>query len=256
MASRKINRYGDVHRGGQPFRITARLASPIILHDYLCLDSLLAYAVVREELGSSFWQLNRESISDIPVPLRRCRIKKKSKQYWTVWHGSAVQTEAQSAYGIHRLRRRWEDAPQYEKYARYKGRGKINQSAGPLKAWDVPLPTLMLPEVHWYGLGDLKESLRLLRAFIPALGKKRVEGHGFVISWSGIPTNVDRSLFGEDGRCMRPIPVTEKNAAKWSSVEHVAYRAPYYAYRQIRLCISVGALPDPEMAERITAGKL
>lgn len=241
---RHVNRYRRLRQGGRPFRVEARLATPLIFGDYLTLDAILAYAVIREEMGAEYWDqgtLTPDVLMRPPVPLRRTLTRGETGNRTHVWHASAVLLPGPVAHGVDRLKKRWEDRPSCEKFVAYTGRGRIDEKAGPFKAWSVPVSTVSTPLVAWEACGDPHECLRLLGAYIPHLGKRRADGYGVVRSWSVQETDRDLSLFGADGACQRPIPVRRDRAGEWTLTEIRTYHPPYWLRQDARLCIAVGA---------------
>ena len=47
-----------------PFKITFKMQNGLVLNDYLMLDSLLAYAVLKDVLGSRFENVTNSSLEN------------------------------------------------------------------------------------------------------------------------------------------------------------------------------------------------
>lgn len=247
MTLRHVNRYYSLRGHEVPFRVVAHLAAPVAFNDYLCLDSLLAYAVVREELGASYWDqgprdAEPECLMRPPLPLKKCQTRGPTGGEVHVWHASAsMLPDGPNARDVLWLKKHWESKPSCEKFAAYSGKGKVDVKAGPFKSWNVPVPTVSVPRLSWHACGDPREALRLLEAFIVSVGKKRNGGLGLVREWSVQETEVDESLVNREGVVQRPIPIRFDRAAAWSMTEIRTYQAPYWLRDGARLCIAVGA---------------
>lgn len=86
-------------------------------------------------------------------------------------------------------------------------KGKIDTSAGPLKAYHFPNVIRTVSEIEFYGVGTI-EKIRDLLTYIPAVGKKPAAGWGAVKEWIVEPFPEDWSTEGKYG-LMRQMPVDE-----------------------------------------------
>jgi len=243
---RHIARYYDLRGRERPFRVRARLASPFVLNDQVTLDSLLAYAVVREEMGADYWDqgvdaTKPECLMRPPLPLKKTHTRGNSGNRASVWHGSACIVPENSARDLVRLKKHWDAAPQNERMVDYTGRGKIDTKAGPFKSWVMPHMTVSTPIVSWNGCGDATETLRLLRAFLPAIGKKRNAGYGLVRQWDVEATEVDASIVSVEGRIARPVPIPLDKVSLYTDVALQTYQPPYFLRQDARVCAAVGS---------------
>lgn len=112
-------------------------------------------------------------------------------------------------------------------------KGKINISAGPLKAYHFPQVIRTVSDIEFYGVGTI-EKIRELLAYIPAVGKKPAAGWGNVKEWIVEPFGEDWSTEGRYG-LMRPMPIDEYEPDREYRIMDNALNPPYWKNEK-KLC--------------------
>lgn len=245
----------EFHRGKNhvPFRVTAKMTEPVVyLGDLLHLDGILAAAAFRDldertrgtiepvdaaewpiDLGIplSVWSVEAPDGVDPRLTKSRSRIRAGHRRYGKLgcppgddrrlwgWCASAADDSAWLARGVMEVRKK----PALSEMRRYTTATSVNLGAGPMKAYDLKMPTVIALEVEWFAHGDPDETLRLLSTHITAIGKKRGIGGGAVDRWSVDRIDDDRSVVC-DGKPTRRLPV----GAAEGRPGHGGIRPPYY----------------------------
>lgn len=249
----------EYHRahGAVPMRVTAQMTEPIAyLGDLLHLDGLLHYAAYHdldertrktiEPIESAEWPQDFDlplSIWSVPASkddddrllksrngLQRGRDAARragpgsDRRLWG-WCASAADESAWLGRGVTEVRKK----PALAEMGRYTDAKRAHLGSGPMKAYDLAIPTVLALEVTWYAHGDPDRVRRLLTSYIPAIGKKRNLGHGTVRAWAVEPCDEDRSVMHE-GKPTRRLPL----GAVEGPQGHGGIRPPYYHHtRQI-----------------------
>lgn len=131
----------------------------------------------------------------------------------------------------------WNKRPDFTsgKNERYlDAKGKINTSAGPLKAYHFPQIIRTVSDIEFYGVGTI-EKIRDLLSYIPAVGKKPAAGWGIVREWIVEPFDKDWSTDGKYG-LMRPMPVDEYKPDRTYRIMDCGLHPPYWKPNDISLC--------------------
>ena len=131
----------------------------------------------------------------------------------------------------------WNKRPDFtsgknEKYLEAKG--KINTSAGPLKAYHFPQIIRTISDIEFYGVGTI-EKIKDLLSYIQAVGKKSAAGWGMVREWTVEPFPEDWSTAGKYG-IMRPMPVEEYKPDKQYRISESPLLPPYWKSKNTALC--------------------
>lgn len=114
-------------------------------------------------------------------------------------------------------------------------RGKIDTSAGPLKAYHFPQIIRTVSDIEFYGVGTI-EKIKDLLSYIPAIGKKPSEGWGRVKEWIVEPFTDDWSTFGKYG-LMRPMPVNQVCIKDNNyQIMDSPIRPPYWKMKETKVC--------------------
>lgn len=226
-----------------PMRVTAHMGEPVVYYgDGLHFDGVLAYGAYQAWLTShdryELPPIGSEWAIDFALPLAKWavqspvapntdpRLLTPEGHVWG-WCSSMAQADW-VAEGIHALRK----YPAYRHFRRYTAAKSHHPGLGPMKAKDLPLPTRLAYEIHWYALGDPDETTHLL-THVSHIGKLTHHGMGRVLRWEIEQMGADRSI-DYDGRLMRRMP--------WGYAQDRpgvvgAIRAPYHHFSRCVLSV-------------------
>ena len=115
-----------------------------------------------------------------------------------------------------------------------KAKGKIDISAGTLKAYHFPQIIRTISDIEFYGIGTIKKIKDLL-SYIPAVGKKPSAGWGMVKEWIVEPFSEDWSTDGKYG-LMRPMPIEEYIPKENYQISESPLLPPYWKNKSTTLC--------------------
>jgi len=215
----------------RPLRVTLRMRTPVALnYPWIFFDGLLAHLLWRmlepEEyraLPSKVLDERLRAVLDL-LPLERTG---------PVFHASASVFDTESRYVAYIYKRFCE---RYLDYERVK-RKRLERGRGFFRDFRIGLVVVPARTVTFYAKGEASKIEELLHG-LPALGKKRADGFGFVSGFEVEEVEEDWSLV-RDGVAMRPLPV---GMLAWrSDAVMMAYRPPYWSKRNITLCAPPGA---------------
>ena len=114
-------------------------------------------------------------------------------------------------------------------------KGKIDTTAGSMKAYHFPQVIRTISDIEFYGVGTISKIKDLL-SYIPAIGKKPAAGYGMVMEWIVEPFPEDWSTTGQYG-LMRAMPIDEYNPDRKNyRIMQAALLPPYWKTRNIALC--------------------
>lgn len=241
-----------------PFRVFARMSDPIVyLDDLLHLDGLIAYGAFHDldmrtrktiepietceiptdiEIPLSRWYVEYEPSVHGAVDPRVLRVRKMGAEerrehgkdapaLWG-WCASAADNQAWELRGKVEVRKK----PELGAMSKHTEATSANIGAGHMKAYDLVFPTVFSRRVEWWCHGDMAETLRLLRSYVFAIGKKRNTGNGKILEWSAEPMTEDWSTV-RDGKPTRRLPVgavVDADGQPVGSIRYGAIRTPYY----------------------------
>lgn len=187
----------------QPLRIRAYLQTGVISDQFLPLDGVLYYHLVRDKMGVQDYSLPGESTikqgGGLNLPIRRSGPKNNAWFYaisFAQWPESMVED---STFYVKRFDLN---------LAEYVDRkvNKVITSRGRYKAYHLNIYYRHALYVEWYCDGD-KEEIEKLLQFCTHLGKKSAQGWGSVLRWEVEPWPEDWSTRGPGNRLMRAVPV-------------------------------------------------
>lgn len=187
----------------KPLRITATLRAGVVSSDnYLPLDAILYYQVHRRAYGPQDATLpgakQQQQGKPPPMPLERATVSG-----WWMWCCSFAQwgphADGQS-FWVKRFDQQWEGVIDFDGR-----RGKIDNSSGKYKGYNMPMQYRHALYVRWYATGDA-EAVRALLSDVTHIGKKTDQGWGRVITWQVDPWPEQWWLYDDRGRLMRAIP--------------------------------------------------
>ncbi len=162
----------------EPLTIRAEMVpgSHLAGYDALCIDNLLARAVVMEATGGAGIPASSEPYR-LPVPLR---VLWRSEEGLPLYAATPMRPEGQSVSDT----RYWHKRQQSGRWTVGR-RGRFNIAPGDGRWMErrVPLPTTLARAWVANVVGNGEEMLRLLR-LIHHIGKRRSNGYGEVSEWS------------------------------------------------------------------------
>lgn len=243
----------------QSLQITAHLAGSISLArpSDLALDGILAVQVLRRQYGNDFYSLPDPNehlhFARLPLALRGkpsdaveaaetgyvlmdTATRQRDESLW-YWACSAAQIEVK-ARDTQYWNKRFDTQAALSDSIDFAGRvEKIIIEQGRFKAYHMPLPLLVTDQIVWYAEGDA-QAIESLLSGVSAIGKKRVQGNGYVLRWQIEEREEDYSEW-RDGQLMRPIPgpLFDLETAIPHDMQHSAFRAPQWHPFNQTLCV-------------------
>lgn len=246
----------EIHRGRGyvPMRVLARLNEPVgYLGDLMHLDGFLHYAAYHdldlatrktiEPIETATWPQDFGqplSTWSVPAPagvgdrllksrngLRRAGTDcphGTERRLWG-WCASAADETKWLGRDVIEVRKR----PALGDMVKYTDAKSVTISAGPLKAYDLKIPTVLALEVEWFAHGDPDKVRHLLTEHVPSIGKKRNIGNGRVREWVVEQVVDDLSVVDARGQARRRLPA----GAAAGSPGHGSIRPPYYHHTRI-----------------------
>ena len=204
----------------EPLEVVFYLRTPVALgFPWLNFDSLLAHILLREELGERYYAL-------------------------------PTKVPAAAAVEAHLPLKRWRDVPvasvsifeppsaQLQLFSFFKRgdfpfpRGRVDRARGFFKDYYLRVAYAPVQRVRFFCTGEREEVERLCR-MVPALGKERNIGFGFVKRVEVREAEEEWGLV-KDGKAMRPIPI--EYLRWWEDAAPLAYKPPYWDKRSVKLC--------------------
>lgn len=187
----------------QPLRITASLRTGVMSDGYLPLDAILFYQVTRraygaQEITAPGTKLKQQQGVPPPMPLDKATI-----DGWWMWTCSFAQWGAHSD-GQSFWTKRFDQS--LAGLIDFGGkRGKIDNSSGRYKGYNMPIYYRHALYVRWYATGNL-EGIRDLLSDVTHIGKKTAQGFGRVNTWTVESWPHTWWLRDDRGKLMRAIP--------------------------------------------------
>lgn len=202
-------------RGYEALRITARLRCGVLSDGLLPLDAILYWAHHRDALATLTpgrrLRAPRARVphddgpeTTGPLPLQIINPPGPGTIPGGHWHyaASCAVWPAVVAEGIDYWTKRIDT--QYLDILEIP-RARIPVSSGPYRAYRMPLVYRHALVLTWYAVGD-RARITYLLSLVRHVGKKAAMGWGEVIDWTVEPHAEDWSVWGPEGRLMRPIP--------------------------------------------------
>lgn len=193
-----------------PLIVTANLATPYSAADPWSpsIDGLLAYWVLREQLGEEEFALGMTGHREQVVPELPLGKEKHDGLWW--WQCSSPFTNVVQRQ-IRHFHKRFDDH-YAAKYAPAKQRGVL-VAGGPFKNYRNPRVMHVTPWVQWHVIGDGDEIRRLLRRCVN-IGFGHTKGYGQVSHW-----DVQADSRSDLARYCRPVPVAFAEEHELDGVE-------------------------------------
>lgn len=219
-------------------KITFHLQTPICLtFPWMFFDSLLSHLAARKFNPQSYRYQDSKvvnssmmgKIRDIPVQYTK----------GLGYHASASQLNDESV-SIATIYKRFSDVEVFKlmttRNVKMSKGWKVRRGQGHYKDYMIKLVTFHVPLVSFYFRGDAKKIASMLQD-LPALGKKKSIGFGFIKDYKIEDTDEDYS-FVKDGVAMRPIPV--ELADEYDDQAMMNHSPPYWS-NNVKLCVPPGA---------------
>jgi hypothetical protein len=227
-----------VEPGMQPFRVTARLASAIVMPSTsLVLDGLLFAALCGDLAGRHDCEIDwPEAPFETLLPLAawRTAAARSERELPTVdlcdpegrlWGWCASNVDAEWLLDDTVYVRRPTPLAEFARWD--SSSAKVDVGAKRYKAMNKALPSRLAESVWWHGFGHADVVADLLTRRIHHLGKLRSHGRGRVLSWTLESVDVDTSVIAA-GRPARNLPSLPGAFGGDVSVGRVALRPPYW----------------------------
>ena len=213
----------------KPLRVRAYLQTGVISDQFLPLDAILYYHIVRHNMGVQDVTKPGESTvrqeQHITLPFKK--LGKNDMWYYACSFAQwPVHTVEDSTFYVKKLDIKYIDyvssAPK-----------KIDQSRGQYKSCHVNIFYRHAIYVDWYCVGE-PGAINFFLKFCTHLGKKSAQGWGSVLRWEVEEWPEDWSVNGPGGQLMRAIP-TRKEGFLYG------IRPSYWNSRHIFKCRLPGA---------------
>jgi CRISPR type IV-associated protein Csf3 len=183
-------------------RVRAYLQTGVISDQFLPLDGILYFHLVRKTMGEQFISKPGESNvregASVTLPIKKAGPKNDAWFYhcsFAQWPQDVVEDQT---FYVKRF-----DLALSGLLADTK---KIEIARGKYKAYHVNVYYRHALYVEWYCTAD-KEELEKLLAFCTHLGKKTAQGWGAVKKWEVIEWPEDWAIRGPGNKLMRSVPI-------------------------------------------------
>lgn len=185
-------------------RIRAYLQTGVVSDQFLPLDGVLYYHLVREQMGvQNYSKPNESNIREgkcITLPIKKTGERDNTWYYsisFAQWPEHTI--EDTQAYAK-RFDLKFADLVDFGKR-----KAKIDVSRGTYKSYWIKEYYRHALYVDWYCVGN-KEDLENMLRFCTHLGKKTSQGWGAVLRWEVIEWPEDWSKRGPGDKLMRAMP--------------------------------------------------
>ena len=199
-------------------KITAKMASPVVINHDLMLDTLLITKKAVE------LKLDAQTLD----PLKPLEVQDIVQYFGDIPLCSKAFFEGVDSKNVY-YKRFDEDNEYFADTKKIKiGSGKYKNYANTLKVTDVA-------EIVFYAKGNKSEIERIL-SWVYALGKKESQGYGIIREWS--VEKVDEIIdFLNPEKPLRPLPLEIfSNGFNNKNRKLVAYKFPYWYNGNKKLC--------------------
>lgn len=186
-------------------RIRAYIRSGIISDQYLPLDGVLYYHLVRREMGEELITKSKESNvkagANVTLPIKKSGPKNDGWFYacsFAQFSGSVVEDSSFKVKSGDWLR--------HSEY--FKANKKIAITRGKFKNANIKLYYRHCTYIDWFCVGWPDKIAELLQ-FCTHLGKNTGDGWGEVVRWEITEWPHDWSVRGENNKLMRNVPLLD-----------------------------------------------
>lgn len=185
------------------YRIRAYLQTGVISDQFLPLDGILYYQLVRREMGektiSKPGESNVRQGANLTLPIKKGGPKNDAWFYccsFAQWPEHVVEDEA---FYVKKFDLKYSDYLDSKKKRIDTGRGRY-------KGYHINVFYRHANYVEWYALAS-KPQLEDLIKFVTHIGKKTAQGWGSVKEWEITEWPEDWSIRGPGNKLMRAVPV-------------------------------------------------
>ena len=209
-------------------RIRAYLRTGVISDQYLPLDGILYYHLVRREMGEEIITKSRESNvrqgANITLPIKKSGPKNDLWFYACSFAQFPESVVEDSSFKV-----KSGDWLKHEQY--FKANKKIDIQRGKFKNAHIKLYYRHCEYIDWYCVG-WPDKLSELLQFCTNLGKNSGDGWGEVLRWEVIEWPEDWSVRGAGNKLMRNVPLKKQDG------NGIMYgmRPSYWNPRHIAVC--------------------
>lgn len=222
----------------RPYKLAVSFYSPLVLYDPITLDALVAYALVtrRNTRLGTFCLPQQIQGRDEEVRHELHELIAHQTPLYPVTMASYLQPIGNVAEYLDSWKKRFES--KYSRLADFgRARRRVNTGSGKYRSYNMPLPAMTMRAGFFAFIGKGPEVVELLESYVPAMGKKRAEGFGWI----------DRlELIEADYTCydiarMRPVPreIAEKHKIK-GMLKYCAWQSPYWLRKNMCECVVPG----------------
>lgn len=187
----------------KPLRIRAYLQSGVISDQYLPLDGVLYYHLVRREMGvqdlSKPGESNVRQAANITLPIKKGGRKDETWFYHCSFAQWPERVVEDSSFKV-----KQGDWLKFTQHLNDKVR-KVDTQRGKFKAYHIKMYYRHAEYVDWYCVGDPEKLMELLQ-FCTHLGKNTGDGWGAVLKWQIQDWPEDWSIRGFNNQLMRAVP--------------------------------------------------
>lgn len=206
----------------QNIHVSARIATPMAIQNWLPLDSLL----ISLEAARQMLPPPEVQMIEIPIPL---------KQTNGIYHASFGRGKALSGSADQQWRRR-RFALREASLLTDGSIKKVPQDMGPLKAINLPSYLRSIPLIEWWCGGDIAWVRETLGHCL-GLGSGRGRGFGQVERWEVEECEEDWSLFYADGKPARALPIGFPGLDGLYDTQMEIPSPPYWQRERACMCV-------------------
>jgi len=208
-------------------RIRAYLSTGVISDQYLPLDAVLYYHLVRREMPEQVITKSRESNvragANINVPILKSGPKNELWFYACSFAQFPDVVAEDSSFKV-----KTGDWLRHEEH--FDAKKKIDIQRGKFKNAHLKLYYRHCPYIDWYCVGNAKEIAELLQ-FCTHIGKNSGDGWGQVLRWEIKDWPEDWSIRGYGNKLMRAVPLRQDGRGY-----SYGLRPSYWNPRHIAIC--------------------
>lgn len=208
-------------------RIRAYLKTGVISDQFLPLDGVLYYHLVRKTMGEEVISKSRESSlrvgANITLPIKKSGPK---NDFWFYACSFAQFPDVVAEDSSFKVK-----SGDWLKHSDYfNGKRKIDNQRGKFKNAHIKLYYRHCEYIDWYCVGWPEEIAELLQ-FCTHLGKNTGDGWGEVLRWEVIEWPEDWSVRGQGNKLMRNVPLSQNGRGLLYGL-----RPSYWNPRHIAVC--------------------
>jgi CRISPR type IV-associated protein Csf3 len=187
-------------------RIRAYLQTGVISDQFLPLDAVLYYHLVRKTMGEEILtkpgESNIRESQGITLPIKKGGMKNEMWFYhcsFAQWPDHAVEDKS--------FKVKQGDWLRFTEYLSETQR-RVDISRGKFKAYHIKMYYRTATYIDWYCVGWPDQIMDLLR-FCTHLGKNTGDGWGAVLRWEVTEWPEDWSIRGPQNKLMRAVPLQQ-----------------------------------------------